>query len=395
MQTLLYAAIAILLGFQAIAFAVFTKLFAISEGLHPPDRGLDRLFRYITLEVGLLVGAALALAGLAGSFYALGLWGAHEFGRLDISRTLRLVIPSALALTLGVPDDLHQFLLERIGSETAMTEMAEFDHFADTYDSDLNHALSVSGEDKDYFARGRLSFLASCLRTLQESPRSAMDYGCGVGGTVPLLPEIVGVERVIGIDISQHLLERAQKTFGSDTISFQTTEQYQLPSLLDLAYCNGVFHHIPVNERASALQYVYRSLRPGGLFAFWENNPWSPAARYVMAQCAFDRDAVMLTSLEARRLLRDAGFQILRTDFHFYFPRRLRFLRFVEAGLTQASLRRAVSGPLQETCVAAKSHALVSAINGSDADPGMQSPNRSNLPTQPCRQEWRHRAPYN
>jgi len=114
-HTLLYAAIAILLGFQAIAFAGFTKLFAISEGLHPPDALLDRLFRYITLEVGLLVGAGLAVAGLAGSFYAVGVWGAHEFGRLDISRTLRLVIPSALALTLGVQTIFASFFLSVLG----------------------------------------------------------------------------------------------------------------------------------------------------------------------------------------------------------------------------------------------------------------------------------------
>ena len=36
-QTLLYAAAAIVLGFQAIAFGVFTKVFAISEGLLPED----------------------------------------------------------------------------------------------------------------------------------------------------------------------------------------------------------------------------------------------------------------------------------------------------------------------------------------------------------------------
>ena len=114
-HTLLYGAIAILLGYQAIAFAVFTKLFAISEGLHPPDPLLDRLFRYITLEVGLLVGACLAVAGLVGSFYAVGVWGAHEFGRLDISRTLRVVIPSALALTLGVQTIFASFFLSVLG----------------------------------------------------------------------------------------------------------------------------------------------------------------------------------------------------------------------------------------------------------------------------------------
>jgi len=74
-HTLLYAAIAVLLGFQAIAFAVFTKLFAISEGLHPPDALLDRLFQYITLEVGLVAGALLVVGGLLISVYAVHFWG--------------------------------------------------------------------------------------------------------------------------------------------------------------------------------------------------------------------------------------------------------------------------------------------------------------------------------
>lgn len=114
-HTLLYSAIAVLLGFQAIAFAVFTKLFAISEGLHPPDPLLDRLFQFITLEVGLLVGAALAIAGLGGSVYAVVVWGAHQFGTLDISRTLRLVIPAALSLTLGVQTIFASFFLSVLG----------------------------------------------------------------------------------------------------------------------------------------------------------------------------------------------------------------------------------------------------------------------------------------
>ena len=73
---------------------------------------------------------------------------------------------------------------------------------------------------------------------------------------------------------------------------------------MDLAYCNGVFHHIPPAQRAEALALVNRALRAGGLFSFWENSPWSLATRYVMSRCAFDRDAIMLTPPEARSLLR-------------------------------------------------------------------------------------------
>lgn len=114
-HTLLYAASAILLGFQAIAFAVFTKLFALSEGLHPPDPWFERLFRYIDLEVGLLAGGALAIAGFGLSLYAVSVWRAHKFGPLDMSETLRLVIPAALALTLGVQTIFASFFLSVLG----------------------------------------------------------------------------------------------------------------------------------------------------------------------------------------------------------------------------------------------------------------------------------------
>jgi Glycosyl transferase family 2 len=114
-HTLLYAAVAVLLGFQAIAFAVFTKIFAIMEGLHPPETALNKMFRYVTLESGLLVGAALFVAGLGISIYAVHFWSVRSFGPLEISHTLRLVIPAALCLTLGVQTIFSSFFLSILG----------------------------------------------------------------------------------------------------------------------------------------------------------------------------------------------------------------------------------------------------------------------------------------
>jgi hypothetical protein len=98
----------------------------------------------------------------------------------------------------------------------------------------------------------------------------------------------------------------------------------------DLAFCNGVFHHIPVDQRHAAASYVYNALVPGGMFALWENNPWNPGTRYIMSRVAFDKDAITLTPPETRRLLRGAGFEIVRTDFQFVFPHVLRALRPLE-----------------------------------------------------------------
>jgi len=114
-HTLLYAAIAVLLGFQAIAFAIFTKFFAISEGLHPPDPDFERVFRYINLEALLLGGGVLVVAGFSASIYAVKVWGAHNFGPLDFSHTLRMIIPAVLCLTLGVQATFYGFFLSVLG----------------------------------------------------------------------------------------------------------------------------------------------------------------------------------------------------------------------------------------------------------------------------------------
>ncbi|MEP6542454.1 glycosyltransferase family 2 protein [Microcoleus vaginatus GB1-A2] len=110
-HTLLYGAIAILIGFQAVTFAFFTKIFAISEKFLPEDPKLNKIFRYVTLETGLIVGVTLILIGIVGSFLSLTIWSETAFGSLDPSKTLRLVIPSLTCLTVGLQMVLSSFFL--------------------------------------------------------------------------------------------------------------------------------------------------------------------------------------------------------------------------------------------------------------------------------------------
>jgi len=114
-QTLLYACMAIVVGFQAVLFSVLSKVFGWQEGLLPAGERFQRLFRYITLEVGLAVGAVLLIAGAAGSLYAFVRWSVVSFGALDASETLRIVIPSLTALLLGAQIVLASFFLSLLG----------------------------------------------------------------------------------------------------------------------------------------------------------------------------------------------------------------------------------------------------------------------------------------
>ena len=110
-HTLLYAFLAVLLGFQLIAFATFTKVFATTEGLLPPDPRLEQMFRWVTLEAGLLLGGVLTLLGMAGSLLAVWKWAGTGFGALNAERTLRIVMPAVFALTMGVQITFSSFFL--------------------------------------------------------------------------------------------------------------------------------------------------------------------------------------------------------------------------------------------------------------------------------------------
>jgi len=110
-QTMLYAGIAIVIGFQAVVFAIFTKIFAINSGLLPADERVDRMVGHVTLEGGLLVGAILTLFGLGASLFAVGVWGQVSFGGLNPSQMLRLIVPALVALMLGCQIILSSFFL--------------------------------------------------------------------------------------------------------------------------------------------------------------------------------------------------------------------------------------------------------------------------------------------
>lgn len=213
-----------------------------------------------------------------------------------------------------------------------------FDSFSHDYDDALMAGLVYSGENPSFFARGRIAWLARCVRALSFRPRILLDYGCGKASSTPFFFELLDVERLIGVDVSSGLLKIARDREGSDRAQFRLRKEAFPAQEADLAFCNGVFHHIPPADRAGELAFIRDNLESGGFFALWENNPWNPATRFVMSRVAFDADAETLSVLETKRLVRAAGFEVLRTDFLFIFPRALRWFRGLEPPLSRIPL---------------------------------------------------------
>ena len=102
-------------GYQSILFAIFSKTFAITEGLLPEDPRLTRFFQLVNLERGLLLAAAAFLVGIVLLLTAINTWRLAGFGHLDYPHTMRLVVPGATLTTLGFQTILSSFFVSILG----------------------------------------------------------------------------------------------------------------------------------------------------------------------------------------------------------------------------------------------------------------------------------------
>jgi hypothetical protein len=117
-HTLLLAGFCCLIGYQLIVFAVFTKVFAMREAFHPPNRTYTAMFRYVQLETGLALGALMFIIGLAATIVAVATWQSVGFGALDPRTTMREIIPAAVLVTLGVQTIFASFFLSILGIDS-------------------------------------------------------------------------------------------------------------------------------------------------------------------------------------------------------------------------------------------------------------------------------------
>ena len=205
-------------------------------------------------------------------------------------------------------------------------DKAEFDAHAESYDESLRRILPKSQAEDTWFAEYKVALTKA--RTKQE-PARILDFGCGVGRSLPLLSAYFPNAELWGYDVSEVSLSmaalRAANTHLTSKVETLATGNF------DLVIAANVFHHIPLDERVAALQLCARILKPncGRLFLF-EHNPLNPATRWVFERCEFDRGASMLSRRECLALGDAAGLQRIRSDYTLFFPKQLALFRPLE-----------------------------------------------------------------
>lgn len=121
-HTLLYLFTTFYLGFQFIAFYVFTKYFGVINGLLPNSKRFESLFKWFKLERGLVLGTFILLFGVFLSIFALTEWKKVGFGGLDPSYILRIIIPAVFSLMIGLQTILNSFFISILGLTEKQTK---------------------------------------------------------------------------------------------------------------------------------------------------------------------------------------------------------------------------------------------------------------------------------
>ena len=114
-DTLVGASAMVVIGFQSVLFWLFTQVYAGAEGFLPEEPKVQRLLGKLSLERGLILGAAIGLAGLAGLIFSVAYWHGKGFHQLNYEHSLRLMIPSVTALIVSCQVILGTFFLSILG----------------------------------------------------------------------------------------------------------------------------------------------------------------------------------------------------------------------------------------------------------------------------------------
>lgn len=213
-----------------------------------------------------------------------------------------------------------------------MDKEPQFDRYARDYARLHGESVRASGEEPSYFASAKVQHVARVLG--DEAPGAVLDFGCGVGGTLGFLRQSFPSAALHGVDVSPESVTMAREAHPDVALQVIEGKRIDLPDgTIDVAVAACVFHHIPPRERVGWVAELRRVLKPGGRLFMFEHNPWNPLTRKVVRDCAFDEDAILLSSIEARGLLRDAGFAHTEVDYMIFFPRALAVLRPFERAL--------------------------------------------------------------
>jgi SAM-dependent methyltransferase len=200
-------------------------------------------------------------------------------------------------------------------------ERVDFDQYAGQYESILAAQTNFFDGDSNYFARYKIEL----AQQLVGNVGTVLDFGCGIGRSMPHLREVFPKADIVGCDPSNESLAMAREQ--NPSCRFVSMDELGEDTKFDLVIASCVFHHIPPQDRQMAIRYCYSRLKEGGHFIIFEHNPINPVTRHLVKNCPFDADAVLLSMRETVDRMRNAHLNVDESSYCLFFPQQLAALR--------------------------------------------------------------------
>ncbi|MCE5324850.1 MAG: class I SAM-dependent methyltransferase [Planctomycetaceae bacterium] len=228
--------------------------------------------------------------------------------------------------------------------------MSNSNDYSDGYCQRVQASQAFIGNRHQFFIRLKAEhFLDLSSRHVGDPAKlKILDFGCGIGLAAAVLAEKVA--QYHGIDISQSGIERARAAVPQGQfISYEGKTLPYRDNAFDAAFSMCVFHHIPPQQWTGAAGELMRVVRPGGLVALFDHNPWNPLTRLAVARCDFDQDATLLRAGKAEELLRGGDCRIVQKRFILLTPFDGKLWRWLDFSLGNLPLGA-------QYCIAATRH---------------------------------------
>ena len=219
-------------------------------------------------------------------------------------------------------------------------DSAEFDRFADEYEAQHRANIAITGESPEFFAAYKIAELARFAAELPAAPERILDFGSGIGNSIPFFREHFPAAALTCADASSRSVALSRRRFPGPE-RYALVEGGELPldnDAFDVTFSACVFHHIPHEEHGRWLRELLRVTRPGGLLAIFEHNPLNPLTARAVNTCPFDENARLVRAAALLRSLEDAGWAAPAARYHIFFPHALAGLRPLERRLGWAPL---------------------------------------------------------
>ena len=213
--------------------------------------------------------------------------------------------------------------------------MSDFDDYALDYEKRMHQTLSFALTSEQYQAEYK-SKLIKRYASRSRKISKILDFGCGVGLSVPSLQENFPEAKIFLTDVSEVSLNVVRQKFDAVTIlkaELETDEKF------DVIFMSTVLHHITAKDRFKIIEKLKLRLSNDGCIFIVEHNTYNPLTLKIVADCDMDHDAELVSIRDLKRFLtNECSLKVVDSGFCSFFPQPLKALAKIDRVLRRVPL---------------------------------------------------------